>query len=223
MAVEVPTRSLGRGDCYLDDIIKVYLGMKSAILRHAASAPLAMYVSMRPLASNEPVPKKETLSLPKLKTEGTPNEMMIVLGLWLDTRRLLLRLTDNKFTAYSQEVEEILSQGKVDGKDLESIIGKFVHASYVVHLSRHYVDNLRLKLKSLKENNFHQPQRLSNNKKSDFILWQKILVKANEGVSLNGLVLHLPIRMGFSDSCPQGLGGFTHRGRGWRLKVNPKL
>ena len=27
MAVEVPTRSLRRGDCYLDDIIKVYLGL----------------------------------------------------------------------------------------------------------------------------------------------------------------------------------------------------
>ena len=75
--------------------------------------------------------------------------MMIVLGWWLDTRQLLLRLTDNKFTAYSQEVEEILAQGSVDGKDLESIIGKFVHASYAVPLSRHYLDNLRFRLKSL--------------------------------------------------------------------------
>ena len=90
MAVEVPTRSLGRGDCYLDDIIKTYVGIKSAILRHAASAPLAMFVSMRPLATDEPVPRKETLSLPKLEAEGTPSEMMIVLGWWLDTRRLLL-------------------------------------------------------------------------------------------------------------------------------------
>ena len=31
MAVEVPTRSLGRGDCYLDDIIKVYVGLQHII------------------------------------------------------------------------------------------------------------------------------------------------------------------------------------------------
>ena len=80
MAVKVPTRSLGRGDCYLDDIIKVYLGLKHVIRKHAASAPLALHVSMMPLASDKPVPRKETLSLPKLEAEGTPNKMMIVLG-----------------------------------------------------------------------------------------------------------------------------------------------
>ena len=149
--------------------------------------------------------------------------MMIVLGCWLDTRKLLLRLPDDKFIAYSKEVEEILAQGRVDGKDLESIIGKFMHASYAVPLSQHYLDNLRLKLKSLKKNNPHHSQLLSENEVSDLELWKKILEKAHAGVSLNGLVFRLPTRTGFTDSCPQGLGGFTHGGRGWRLKVNPEL
>ena len=119
---------------------------------------------------------------------------MMVLGWWLDTRKLLLRLPNNKFRAYSKEVEEILAAGTIDGKDLESIIGKFVHASYAIPLSQHYLDNLRFKLKSLKENNPHRSQLLSNNEVHHFILWQKILVKANEGVSLNGLVLCQPTR-----------------------------
>ena len=104
MAVEEPTRSLGRENCNLDDIIKVYLGLKHVIQKHAASAPLALHVSMKPLTSDEPVPRKGTLSLPKLNAEGTPSEMMIVLGWWLDTRKLLLFLPDDKFIAYSQEV-----------------------------------------------------------------------------------------------------------------------
>ena len=58
--------------------------------------------------------------------------------------------------AYSKEVEEILALGKVNGKDLESIIGKFVDASYVVPLPRHYLNNFRFRLKSLKDNNPHQ-------------------------------------------------------------------
>ena len=142
MAVEVPTTSLGRGGCYLDDIIKVYLGLKHAIRKHTVSAPLALHVSMRLLADEEPVPTKQTLSLPKLKAEGTPSKVMMVLGWWLDTRKLLLRLPADKFRAYSKEVEEILAAWTIDGKDLESIIGKFVHASYAVPLSRHYLDNL---------------------------------------------------------------------------------
>ena len=223
MAVEVPTRSLGRGDCYLDDIIKVYVGIKSAILKHAASAPLAMFVSMRPLATDEPVPRKETLSLPKLKAEGTPSEMMIVLGWWLDTRRLLLRLPNDKFVAYSKEVEEILDAGKINGKDLEHIIGVFVHTSYAVPLSRHFLDNFRFRLQHLKKINPHQAQCLNRQEICDFVLWKKILAKAHEGVSLNGLTFRMPTRIGFSDSCPLGLGGLTHGGRGWRLKVNPEL
>ena len=48
-------------------------------------------------------------------------------------------------------------------------------------------------------------------------------MKAHEGFSLNGLIFRMPTRIGFSDSCPLGLGGLTHGGRGWRLKVNPEL
>ena len=40
---------------------------------------------------------------------------------------------------------------------------------------------------------------------------------------MNGLALRNPTRMGFSDSYPLGLGGFTHGGRAWRLKLNPSL
>ena len=80
LAVEVPTTSLGRGDCFLDDIIKVCLNRLDIIKRNAASVPLAMYVSMRPLSQDEPVPRKETLSLNKLLLERTPSKLMIVLG-----------------------------------------------------------------------------------------------------------------------------------------------
>ena len=51
----------------------------------------------------------------------------------------------------------------------------------------------------------------------------RLLEQAHQGNSINGLVLQNPTRMGFSDSCPLGLGGFTHGGRGWRLKLNPAL
>ena len=47
--------------------------------------------------------------------------------------------------------------------------------------------------------------------------------QAHENISMNGIILQNPTRMGFSDSCPLGLGGFTHGGRGWRIKLNSAL
>ena len=222
-AVKVPASSLGRGDCYLDNIIKVYSALKDVIRKHASSAPLSLHISMRLLAKDEPVLRRETLSLPKLEAEGTSNEMTVVLGWWLDTSRLLLRLPKDKFIVYSKEVEEILNQRRVNGKDLKSVIGNFVHASYAVPHLRHCLDNLRFRLKSLKGNNPHQAHRLNKQEICDFKLLKRILAKAHKGFFLNGLVCRLPTRIGFLDSCPLGLGGLTHGGRDWRLKVNPEL
>ena len=65
MIVEVPTTSLGQGDCFLDDIIKIFLAHLSIFKKNAASVPLAIHVLMRPLTKDEPVPRKETLLLNK--------------------------------------------------------------------------------------------------------------------------------------------------------------
>ena len=86
MAVKVPTKSLGRDDCFLDDIIKVFLNHLTIIKRNTASVPLAMHVSMRLLSKDEPVPRKGTLSLNKLLLKGTSSESMLVLGWLIDTR-----------------------------------------------------------------------------------------------------------------------------------------
>ena len=105
MAVKVPTTLLGRGDCFLDDIIKVFLARWDIIKRNAASVPLAMHASMRPLAKDEPVPRKETISLTKLLLKGTPSELMILLGWLIDTRRLLLRLPKDKYERWKRKLE----------------------------------------------------------------------------------------------------------------------
>ena len=75
----------------------------------------------------------------------------------------------------------------------------------------------------MKEKNTEHPLRLSKEEIEDVMLWDTLLEQAHKGISMNGLVLRNPTRMGFSDSCPLGLEGFTHGGRGWRLKLNPAL
>jgi hypothetical protein len=45
------------------------------------------------------------------------------------------------------------------------------------------------------------------------------LRKANEGISMNLLTIRNPTRLGWSDSCPFGLGGYLLSGFAWRIRV----
>ena len=144
MAVHIPTTGLGRGDIFIDDIIKVFIDRLEQIQKHAASAPLVIHTAMRPSAGDDkPVLRRETLSLSKLAAEGTPKEIQIVLGWLLNTRRLVLALHQDKYLAWKANIEDFLKQQKMDKKKLESIIGRLNHTSYVLPLSCHYLSNLR--------------------------------------------------------------------------------
>ena len=48
-------------------------------------------------------------------------------------------------------------------------------------------------------------------------------MQAHKVIFMNGLVLVNPTCMGFSDLFLLGLGGFTHGGQGWRLKLNSAI
>ena len=75
LSVSITTTAKGRADCFIDDIIKVMLDRPENVERHAASAPLAVFVCMRPNAGNdEPVPRRENISPAKLEVEGAPAE-----------------------------------------------------------------------------------------------------------------------------------------------------
>ena len=69
MVVGIPTTSLGHRDCYLDDIVNIFLGLTKIIKKNTALVPLTLHVLMRLLIDHLPVPRKKTLSLPKLEAK----------------------------------------------------------------------------------------------------------------------------------------------------------
>jgi hypothetical protein len=91
LAVNVPTGVTGRTDSFIDDLIRVFLDTPDNRAKQPHAVPLAIFVANRPNAGDdEPVPRRENLSAPKLVAEGTPAEIQIVLGWDLDARRLLV-------------------------------------------------------------------------------------------------------------------------------------
>lgn len=219
-AVRVPTSLNSRKDCFIDDIISVFLDRPDVILRECHIVPLAVHVLSRPHAGDdlEPLRRRALLAKPKLEAEGRPCEVQVVLGWEIDSRRLELRLPFDKFTAWSQDLEETIAKGGATTKALESLIGRLNHASYVIPLSRHFLNDLRDRI-SAKGRRSKQTLRLSSDEINDLILWKSFLKKARSGLSLNLLTIRSPTHLAWSDSCPYGLGGYTLRGVAWRIKI----
>lgn len=138
---------------------------------------------------------------------------------------MLLSLLDDKLIAWTNELAEVIKALSITRKQLESLIGKLTHASFVIPLSRHFLSRLQDKLQLMKKRNLpaQQGYRLNNKETEDFKLWKSLLKQTHESILLNRLTLRNPTRWGFSDSCPQGLGGYTHNCQAWRLAVNPDL
>jgi hypothetical protein len=220
MAVEVPANVTGRTDSFIGDLIRVFLDTPVNRKREPHAVPLSIHVTSRPhLGSAEPVTRKELLSGPKLIAEGSPAEVQIVLGWTLNTRSLTILLPLDKFEAWSTDLRDFIKNGKTSFGALESMVGRLNHAGFVIPLSRHFLNRFRLRI--LARRHKSQQITLSKDEISDLQLWVEFLQQARRGISLNCITTRNPSKLGWSDSCPFGLGGFLLSGRAWRIQIPP--
>jgi hypothetical protein len=218
LAVKIPTSVTARTDSFIDDLIRIFLDTIENRRLQPHAVPLAVHVANRPNAGpDEPIPHRENLSGAKLEAEGTPAEVQIVLGWEIDTRRLMIRLTFDKFVAWSADLTDVILAGRATIGALQTLVGCLNHAAYVILLSRHFLGRLRQRLHI--NQSARQHLSFSKDELADLQLWTKFLHSAREGISLNSLTLRQPSQIGLSDSCPFGMGGFTWTGRAWRLRI----
>jgi hypothetical protein len=222
MAVAIPisdTGMIGRVDGFIDDLINVFLDTPSNCARQPHVVPLAMHVTSRPHAgdSAEPIPRRPILSIPKLMAEGSPDEVQIVLGWRIDTRRLMISLPDDKYDAWLGELTRIATAGKCKFKDLDRIIGRLNHSSYLVPITRNFLGRLRALLTPRRHD--RHVVTLDPDTVADVVLWKGILTQANQGISMNLISTREPDRICWSDACPLGIGGYSLSGRAWRIQI----
>jgi hypothetical protein len=169
-AVRIPTTVTSRVDSFINEMMLIFLGTTANLLRLPHVVPLVVHVSNRPHGgTDEPLPRSENLSEPKLEAEGTPAEEQIVLGWCLKTRRLIIKLPSNKFIAWTVDVAEILRTGSANFGALESCVGQLNHAAFVIPMSRHFLNRLRDRLKPRQRKN--QRLTLSPLELDDLQLW----------------------------------------------------
>jgi hypothetical protein len=135
------------------------------------------------------------------------------------TRSLIILLPPDKFEAWSSDLQTITRNGTASFGDLDSTVGRLNHAGYSIPLSRHFLNRLRLRI--LVRRPKRQQIKLSHDELEEFVLWIEFLGQARRGISLNCITTRTPSKLGWSDSCPFGLGGFLLSGRARRIQIPP--
>ena len=219
MAVVVPPLETGKVDVFIDDLIDIFPDSPENLARKPHAVPLAMHVTSRPHAGIlEPILRRVILSLTKLIAEGSPAEQQIVLGWLLDTRRLLVSLPDDKYSAWLLSLDKIIKNKGCTKEEFDTLEGQLNHAAYVIPLARHF--NTRIRAAKNAKINKKSWIKATKLVLADLVLWRDLLKRANLGISMNLIVTRRPNRLCWSDSCPFGLGGFLLRsGRAWRLRI----
>ena len=180
-----------------------------------------MHVTSRPHAGNseEPISRRNILSLPKLLAEGTPDERQIVLGWLIDTHLLLILLPKDKFSTWMADLLRFIRRQRCSHEELDTLIGRLNHTAAIIPLSRHFLGRLRERID--REAFRKATITFSQDEIKDLMLWKRLLVKAADGISLNLVVARSPSRVCWSDACPFGMGGYSASGRAWRIRIPP--
>jgi hypothetical protein len=178
-------------------------------VKGTAAIPLAIHIVGRPHDPNgqESFPRDDILAVPKFLAEAKPSEKKVILGWIVDTRKLSVALPQDKFKAWTGSVDDILHRHKssIPAKDLETLMGRLNHASYVIPYARHFTGRL---YKACKRARRSGSARLTRMQLEDLELWRKFLQKAADGISIKKLVCRWPTRIVRVDACPQGTGGY---------------
>jgi hypothetical protein len=209
---------------YLDDIIGLGIDLPHTNnkLRSEQAPLLAMHTCARPIHEAEPIPRQDMASKNKLKAEAQLSEIKTILGWTWDLRRLIISLPENKYIAWSGDIQSAISSRRTTTTKLESTIGRLTHLSLVVPHVHHFLSRIR---------ELHTTARRTNLRHvhftdiiiDDLNLMQSFLDRARRGIDMNLITYRRPTHVYRSDSCPAGFGGYSHQGFAWRYYFPDEL
>ena len=173
--------------------------------RRAGAHLLAIATTAQPSHNEEPIPREPMEARNKLVAEATPEEIKLILGWMMDFRSLVISLPDNKHTAWSNSIQELLVTGLAKAKELETLIGRLGHLGMVLPFVYHFLS--RLREWHHKSKNKRYPTTMPTECRLDLGLM--FLDKAHAGIDMNLLSFRHPTHIYRSNSCPFGLGGYS--------------
>ena len=216
LSVYVPDRKMA-ADGYIDDCLSLSIDEDDLVQKSQEALPLIIHSIFRPKDPEEPIERDDNISEKKLKAEGQPSEIRIMLGWQIDSRRMRISLPSTKAIAWANDIDNILTKNKTNQKELESVIGRLNHVGYILPTGRYFLNRLRHLLTRCKK---FGSQNLKEWERNDLILWKQFLKKAEtEGISTNNIAFTKVTSYLITDACKHGMGGLNLKsGKAWRFK-----
>jgi hypothetical protein len=222
LIVDVPVDPKGKSDLYIDDLISLAVDIPGSdnVKRLERGNLLAIHATARPKHPSEPIPREEMAAENKLAAEARAEELKIILGWLFNFRGLMISLPDNKFVAWSEAILKMINEKETTALVLGQNIGRLVHLGFVLPQVYHFMSRIR----ELHDRSLNR-RSISINETciKDLELMLAFLNKARDGVDMNQLVYRKPTHVYRSDSCPAGLGGYSHEGWAWRFYIPYEL
>jgi hypothetical protein len=191
MQLQPPLYPHGKADTFVNDVILVFLDTPENFQWAPAAVPLAMHIINRPMSTNRPIPREPVLAMDKLSREGAPSEIVTVPGWIINTRRLAISLPQDKYAAWTRDVQAIITHQRCSFPELDSLEGRLNHATYITPKARHFLGRIHQK-KETSQHHPHQPIRLTKTLRKDLCLWLRFLTSAVHGISLNLISTRVP-------------------------------
>jgi hypothetical protein len=222
--VNVKINPKGIHDIYIDNLIGLGLDLPDCDnTKRSERAPLlAINAFSWRIHKEEPIPYYDMAACHKLIAEGLMEESKMILGWKWDFWCLTISLPPNKFTAWTNDINKMIIEKKVTAKELESTIGRLTHVSLIIPTVHHFLSRLRELHHHAKYNNRQStniPQICINNLK----LMTNFLEHGSKGISMNQITYRKPTHIYRSDTCPAGMGGYSHEGFVWQFYLPNNL
>jgi len=129
LAVHLPPNDSGKVDIFINDSIGVAPDLGDVPTWVILAIPLAIKMLARPSSAQDCIPRKDIISLKKLRAEGHLEETKIVLGWLINTRELIISLPDSKCHAWLCDIDSMLSAGKSSYQLLDTLLGCLNHVA----------------------------------------------------------------------------------------------
>ena len=227
LLVEVEADGYMTANNFIDDIIQSFVYLSA---QHSTRASEAMLLAFDILACplqltrhHLPLARDDILSLAKLMAEGTPTELLIVLGWLINSHAMEISLPEDKHRTWSHDLTSMLHRSNhvIQVKEMRTLMGRLNNVSSVLPIAAHFRNNLYCLLGRCEK---YKKSKSTAEERQDMTLWQDFLDHVRDGVDINLLTHRHPNQICVTDACTTQLGGFSATsGRGWRWPIPDHL
>ena len=215
-------------DGFVDDLTTIVLNLSHWVERARNAIALAIHTIFRPVNKEDPIDRDDVISIRKLLAEGKLEEIKVVLGWVIDTRRFLIMLTDDKADRWLLDINELKSKIKhniaITTLEWESLIGKCNTVAYIIKVGKFFLSRFRYRLKLSRKKQSLGKAKGYDREERDMDFWIELIeLLRHQGRSINHTTVTLPRLFTKQDASPKAMGGFTCFGLAWRFIIHPLL